>query len=351
MTQAKLSPNALAQLAVVTEGALRVGPLVALPALIQELGQEPDPVIRESGVDPRHLDDPENSIGFTALGRLLAHCAERTGCAHLGLLLGQRSGLQSLGLIGALAEHSPEVGTALRNLILHLHLHDRGAVPVLSVEGKRAFLGYSIYQPGVEGTRQIYDGSIAIICNIMRTLCGSDWRPAEVIFSHGRPADPRPFRAFFQAPLRFDGECTGVVFSAHSLDQRLRGADPQLRRLLEERIAALESNGAGDLVVQVRRVLHNLLLDGRGSLGQVAGVFEVHRRTLNRRMRELGLTVRQLIDEERYQIARQLLGETDLSVVELAAVLGYADASAFSRAFRRWSGTSPTAWRMAQRCR
>ncbi len=332
-----------------TEGAVRVGPLVALPELLRSFGADSDGVAREAGVDPRLLDDPENSIGFVALGRLLALCAARTDCAHLGLALGQRGGLESLGLIGLIAEHSPDVGTALRNLILHLHLHDRGAVPVLSVDGESAFLGYSIYQPGVEGTRQIYDGAVAIIRNVMKALCGADWRPAEALFSHSRPPDLQPFRSFFDAPLRFDAPRTGLVFPARCLAQRLPGADPELRRLLEERIAALEATGAGDLVVQVRRVLHNLLLDGRGTLGQVAELFELHRRTLNRRMRERGLTVKRLIDEVRSEIARQLLSETDLSVMELATVLGYADATAFTRAFRRWSGSGPAAWRAARR--
>ena len=175
------------------------------------------------------------------------------------------------------------------------------------------------------------------------------WRPTEVLFSHRRPADTRPFRRFFQAPLRFDAERTAIVFSAACLSLPLRGAEAQLRLLLEKRIAQLESMGAGDIVEQVRRVLRNLLLGGRGSLGQVAQIFAIHRRTLNRRLRERGLTFHELVEEVRYDIARQLLRETDLMVVEIAAVLDYSDAAAFAHAFRRWSATSPAAWRAAAR--
>jgi hypothetical protein len=103
-----------------------------LPALLRSFGEDPDAVFREAGVDPRLVDDAENSIGLAAMGRPLAVGAARTGCAHLGLLLGQRGGLESLGLIGLIAGHSLGVGTAPRNLILHLHLHDRGAAPVPS---------------------------------------------------------------------------------------------------------------------------------------------------------------------------------------------------------------------------
>jgi AraC-like DNA-binding protein len=96
-------------------------------------------------------------------------------------------------------------------------------------------------------------------------------------------------------------------------------------------------------------VLCNLLMGGEPSLDAVAEVFTVHRRTLNRRLRESGVTFRQVLDEVRRQRARQLLRDTDLPVLAIAGTLGYADAPAFTRAFRRWSGTTPTAWRAARR--
>jgi len=345
----KLPPRALAQLAAVTDGALRVGPVMAVPSLLRELGQDPAEVFQEAGVDLRLMDDPENFLGFRALGRLLALCALRSGCDQFGLLAGERRGLEALGLVGMLIQHSPTVGSALDNLILHLHLHDRGAVPFLRIEGDRAILGYAVYQPGIEGTRHIHDGAIAIELNILRALCGPGWIPTEVVFSHARPTDLEPYRRIFRAPLRFDSECAALVFPAACLEQPLPGADPQLRALLQARVAQLESMGAGDLVDQVRRVLRNLMLGGQGSLDEVARVFAIHRRTLNRRMRARGLTFKELVEEVRYDIARQLLGETDLSVVEVAEVLDYSDAAAFTRAFRRWSGTTPAAWRADRR--
>ncbi len=257
MNRRSLPPSALIQLAAVTDGYLRVGPIQGLPSLLRALGQDPDTVIRGAGVDPELLADPENFIGFTALGRLLAACAASTACPHFGLLLGQRTGLEALGLVGLLAEHSPNVGSALHNLVLHLHLHDRGAVPTLVIEGECALFGYAIYQPGVEGTRQIYDGALAIVFNILKALCGPLWQPTEVLFSHSKPANSEPFRRFFQARLRFDAERSALVFSAACLRQPLGGSNPLLRKLLEERIALLESLGAGDIVSQVRRVLHH----------------------------------------------------------------------------------------------
>ncbi|UHD17245.1 AraC family transcriptional regulator [Thiocapsa bogorovii] len=348
MTLSRLPPAALAQLAAVTDGHFRAGPLLGIPQLLRSMGQDPDAVIHASGLDPRFLDDPETTIDFHAGGRLLAHCAAITDCPHFGLLLGHTSGLHSIGVIGVLVRHSPDTERALHNLVLHLLLHDRGAVPSLTVEGALVLLGYAIYQPGVEGTRQIYDLAIATARNILKTLRGSDWRPSEVLLPHRAPPDVKPYLRFFESAVRFDAERAALVFSSDCFARPVSGADPRLYEVARERVAALEASASCDILARIRPVLRNLLLSGEASIGEVAGVFELHKRTLNRRMRECGLTFRELVEEVRYDLARQLLRETDLQVVSIAEVLDYADAAAFTRAFRRWSGTTPAAWRKNQ---
>lgn len=300
-------------------------------------------------MDPRLVEDPENTIGFTPLGRLLGLCVARTACPHLGLLLGQRSGPECLGLVGMLGECSPTLGAALRNMILHLHLHDRGAIPTLTVAADRAQLAYTIYQPGVEATAQIYDAALAIMANLLRALCGPGSQLLEVQLSRARPADPEPYRRCFRAPLRFDSEQCALVFPASCLNLPVPGQDPALLRALGQRIASITPPGDSDLRVQVQRVACNLLMCGRGSLQEVAEVFAVHPRTLNRRLRASGTSFRELLDLVRQGLAYPLLRDTDLPLLNVAHALGYADASAFNHAFHRWTGVNPSAWRGAQR--
>ncbi|MDZ7621975.1 MAG: helix-turn-helix transcriptional regulator [Candidatus Competibacteraceae bacterium] len=99
------------------------------------------------------------------------------------------------------------------------------------------------------------------------------------------------------------------------------------------------------LAGRLRRALRTLLLTRQSSLEQVARLFALPRRTLNRRLEEKGATFQGLVNEVRYEIARQLLEDTRMSMGQIAAILDYNDASAFTRAFRRWSGQTPTAWR------
>jgi AraC-like DNA-binding protein len=327
------------------QGTLRVGTLVGIPQVLREFGADPAEIMASVGLDLTVFEYPDNTIPFTAMGRLLGRSVAATGCPHFGLLAGQRTGVYSLGVVGYLMQHSPDVGAALQSLIRHLHLHDRGAVPTLSVHDDVVLLGYAIYEPDVEGADQIYDGAIAIAFNVMRALCDPDWLPTEVLFAHRKPRDARPYRRFFEAPLRFDAEQTALVFPASWLEHRLAGADPDLRRILEEQVDALDAQGRGDIVAQLRRVLRTLLVNGKGSSGQVAQLFSMHRRTLNRRLEARDTTLHALIHETRFEIARQLLRDTDAPVSQIAATLDYADASAFTRAFKRWSQTTPAEWR------
>jgi AraC-like DNA-binding protein len=274
---------------------------------------------------------------------------EKTGCRHLGLLIGQQGGLHSLGLVGLLVKYSPDVGTALRSLVRYSHLHVRGATPTLTLDGHSAMLGYEIHQPRVEATEQTGDGAIALLFNVMRTLCGPDWKPVEVQFAHRRPENVAPYRRFFRAPLIFDVDQYAVVFAADWLSRQLPDTDPQLRRLLQKQIDALEVRHGGDFLEQVRSVLRSALVAGHSTADQVAALFSMHARTLNRRLNASGIGFRELVDEGRFEIARQMLGDSAMNVRQIAAMLDYADASAFTRAFRRWSGTTPARWRAKQR--
>jgi AraC-like DNA-binding protein len=197
----------------------------------------------------------------------------------------------------------------------------------------------------VEGGEQVGDGAVSIMFNIMRRLCGASWRPEEARFAHRRPDDVGPYRRFFQAPLVFDAEDYGLVFARGWLEHRLAKPDADLERLLKKHVAALETAQGHRFPDQVRSVLSSALLTGHASAPEVAALFSMHVRTFSRRLRDSGTSFRALLDEQRLELACRMLRDTDMVVGEIAATLGYADASAFGRAFRRWNGATPARWR------
>jgi len=329
-------------------GDVQLGPILAIPAVLSELGVRPQRAFAQAGVDPRLFKDPESRIQFEALGSLFDACVALTGCAHFGLLVGERCDLKSFGPLGYLMRNCATVGEAVRSLLLHFHLHDRGAAPLLLVpDPSHAFLGYSIYRHGTPAVGQIYDAAVTIGYRVMAELCGPGWKVQRVQFSHGRPSQIAQYRRVFGPHVGFDAEISGFLFESSWLDKAIEGADATLHDLLAKAIRDAEANGPLSFAEQVQGVMHQMLLSGTATAESVARLFGIHERTLRRRLEAEGKSLQQLINQTRFELAQQLLQNTGLPVAEIAAALQYADPNAFSRAFRGWADLSPSQWRSA----
>ena len=241
------------------------------------------------------------------------------------------------------------MGTALRDLVHNLDLQDRGALATLTIQGRMTYLGYAIHLSGVEATYQIYDLTMTVVCQIMRSLCGPAWNPQQVLLSHRQPQDLEPYRQFFRAPLLFDTDQSAVAFQTRWLDHRITSADPLLHRHFEQEASRRQINQHQGLVYQLRRLLRRSLAVDRGGAPVIARQLGMHVRTLNRRLSEEGTNFRRELDEIRYEVGCQLLADTRLPLSKISTALGYADSTAFIRAFKRWSGIPPEQWREVHR--
>ena len=334
----------------VAEGMVRIGPYMAVPALLRERGIDPVPLLAEFGLEPAHFLDPENTIPFREAGRLFARCAEVSGWPHFALLVGQRASFSSLGAIGFLMESSSDVRKALHGLSRHFGMHNPNVAITVVEEGAFVVFGYTIQLPGVHAHEHLLDFAMAIGLNLMQAMCGPDWHPIEVRFAHARPRDLGPY-GFFRSALRFDEGETGLVFSRHWLDARPRGADPLLHMMMAHRVSDIEVKAREDLAGQVRGMLPGLIFAHTTALAAVAKRLGLGARTLNRRLAAEGTSFMQMREEASSAMARQLLESTRMPVAEIAGFLGYANPGAFTRAFYRWAGVAPTRWRESKRRR
>lgn len=324
---------------------LRVAVLAPIPALLRERGRDPRRLLAGVGLSESVLARPDHRIPFATAGALLEACVRATGVPAFPLLVAARFTLEDLGLLAPLMRNSRTVGGALASLVRHLHINDRGAIPyVLDLGQGHVALGYVVYRHDTPGIVHVYDLALAVGCRIMQSLCGSAWKPVRVALAHGKPRDPRPWRSHFGAPVEFDAPHSEIVFAAHWLAKPIAAADAANRRAVEEAALAYEAD-RDRIAPRVERVVHGLLMAGDAGAPRVAALLGLHERTLRRRLRDEGTTLQALVSRARFEIARQLLQQTRLPVAEIAAALHYADATAFSRAFRRMSNRSPTAWR------
>lgn len=328
---------------------LRIGATMGVPPVLRSLGLNPAEVLSAGGFDQGLFDDPDNPISFTARNRLLEHCAAMSKCEHFGLLIGQQGGLHSLGLVGLLARYSPDVGSALNNLVRYFHLHAHGATLSLEVQAGTAILSYQIQHGGAGTNKQVGDGAIAGLFNILRELCGPGWKPTEVWTMHREPQNIEAYQQWFKARLQFNAEQNAIVFHSSWLTNRLPEVHADVRHMVQKQVDSLAARHRDDFPEQVRAVLRAALLSGDAGAQRVAALFSIHPRTLNRRLNSYGVGYQALLDESRFEMARQMLKDSDLKIGEIALVLLYADARSFIQAFRRWSGETPARWRTTQK--
>jgi AraC-like DNA-binding protein len=320
----------------------RVGALGAVPGLLAGFGVDPCDVLAASDLPPDALAHPDNRVPYAGMARLLEESVRRTGCEHFGLLAGGAWRTADLGLAGEMLRHSPTVGEGLRSFVVHQRLNSAGGAAFLFEESSLLSWGYAAYHPRVERYGPLYDAVIALGVTVLRELIGPGWSPTEVLLARHAPVNARPYRQLLRCPVHFDAEVSTIRFPARLAKEPVRDADP-VRRAELEALAARAVNL--DLVPSLYRSLRLLLLEGTSSGNRLAQQFDMHRRTLNRRLHAQGRTFQSVLDDVRFEVARQLLAETVLPVVAIAHALGYAEASALTRAFRRWAGCPPLEWR------
>lgn len=191
---------------------------------------------------------------------------------------------------------------------------------------------------------------LSALVTFMRAQVADPQPPAAVAFAT-RPAElgageaeaQAVFDAFFGCRVQFGAARTGVRFPLHYLSLPLLHSDPGLRLLLDQQAAAMlqamPDADAFDRALQ--QTLLRMLPEGEAAVARVADAMHVSVRTLQRRLEVRGQTWQQMLDRSREELARQYLGDRGLSLSDIALLLGFSEQSAFTRAFRRWTGETP----------
>lgn len=207
---------------------------------------------------------------------------------------------------------------------------------------------------GVERGRPgalVDETAIAALVQLTREFTGKPLRALAVDFVNRRPADVRPYEDFFGGPVRFDQPSTRLLLSAHDLTLPLRGADAALLALLDAQAEALlrQVAAVSEPVGVWRQALVGLIRSGRTSLADLAQALQMSPRSLQRRLAEQGQSFQVLLGQTRQQLAEAYLRDPNVELAEVALLLGYSEQSAFTRAFRQWTGQAPLQWRRQPR--
>lgn len=298
-----------------------------------------------TGITPAALSDPRGRIPHARFALLVRRARDLTGDPGLGLASGLATNIKTHGFLGYAALSSETLGDAIDLAIRYFRTRTTMQDLDFFVEGDTAVLQFNERVPLGDLLPFAIDSLLATFF-VIRTQLVSDEAPrGEVRVTYDR----QPHHALLLAGggnLRFNCAFNQLRFPASELSRRLNFADPQLVRMAaaqcEEELKKLH-DGSG-LLGDVRRLVAARLADD-ASIEVVAPLLHMAPRTLRRRLAELGTNYQMLVAELRRGLAMEWLATGTRSVEEVAAALGYSDPSNFGRAFRRWTGITPSAYR------
>lgn len=320
------------------------GALANLPTVMGSFGVDAWPLLTSHGVTPELLTKHAlTSLPIETHGEIVHAAAIQTGCDHIGLLLGQFASLDNVGPLRFLITNAESVGEALSVVARFSPIWYRGIAAARSIDYGYATLSLTL-DGRFPGREQLLTAYLAAYVKILRMILARPWNPALVRISYRTPKSADVYRRYFGAPVHFDESRHEVLFPEELLQQPLSGTDPHLRSFFHEHLRELQTSTGDDLVRQVRRAVEESLHAGDCSADKVAQLFAVHRATLYRHLARAGTTFEDVVDQTRRDLAEQLLSQTDLPLLDIARLLGYRNQSAFSRAFRRWHGMTPSRW-------
>ena len=307
----------------------------------------PDEILRSAGLDRDAVADPHGFIACAAFARLLEECARATKDDCFGLHFGSRYNPKDAGAIAYVILNSPTVAAACDNAVRYLHLHNEAVEVYRTVEGNRVYLRHVISDLGVKSLRQHNEYSMAVALNVFRIMAGSNWSPLEIQFTHEAPRDTSEHNRVFGCPVSFDCETNAVVTEREFIERQVPAADPRLypilKRYLDEFLKAMPRED--DFLCSLRKAITESMRDGQASLRVAAKKLAVSARVLQRRLEEYGKDFKGLVDETRRRFAIDYLRHPSHTLTDIAFLLGYSEVSAFNRAFKRWTGSTPLEYR------
>lgn len=330
-------------------GFLRAATLRSLwPFLARYPKLRVEALLDEAGLRTPQRSDPNGWLSVRRCAAFIEAASTSSNDLALGVAYAEQIPWRDVGIPGYIALNSPTLGSALANGCRYFALSSTGASAQLEIEGGDAQLSYGIHDPDVPSHPQNTQWVFAIFTRACREGSGNHgWAPREIQFKHSRPSNIAAQQAFFRCPLVFDQPYDAMIIAPDDLRIPLVHADSALLPILVQNANEALPAHTGELGFdhQVRRVLASSLRFGEVSIEHVAARLGTSARTIQRRLQERGQSFKDLVAETRLALSRRYLENSAMSLTDAAYLLGYSELSAFSRAFRRWTGVSALEFR------
>ena len=338
--------------AVSTRPMISVAATAGLLEAIAARGGDPDLILRKFGIDRSAFSEPEGFIPSSIFAGVLEEAAQATADDCFGLHLGENYNPRNIGPLVYVVLNSPTIRAGIENFERYLHVYNEGAKWFFTSEGNRAHICYLLTDPGIKSLRHSNEHEMTIAFNTLRMMVGSQWAPKEVQFAHEAPEQTSEHLRIFHAPVSFGCKTNAIVTDLHFVEREVPAADQRLYQILKRYLDHVlgEMPREDNLLASVRRATAEMMRDGDLTLARVAKQMAMSTRTLQRQLKERGVDFKHLAEDTRRRFAMNYLKDRKNTLTEVAFLLGYSELSAFNRAFKRWTGSTPLDYRRSIRC-
>ncbi|MBD2699325.1 AraC family transcriptional regulator [Spirosoma sp. BT702] len=338
----------------VTTDTLSIGSINLILYAAKQCGADTDTLARAIGVTSEQLRNPDERVSISKVQALWQEIVNTTGDADVALKLGELVNPLTVGVLAYVMMHAPTLGKALEKLCHYQDIACEGVRTTghftTSTTGEKQYvLSLQITSNSIIYPHHTFNSELSIYLSVMRALTGQPIVPCEVHFAYPHPIDTREHeRVFSSARLTFDANVTAMVLDATLLDLPILNASSTLLDLFEKHAAAsLDRLKTPTLSRRVKTEIVSMMKGEEPTLAAIADRLAMGIRTLQLHLKDAGTTYQQLLDETRKELAVSHLREPNLSTTDIAYLLGFAEPSVFFRSFKKWTGQTPGAYRMA----
>lgn len=299
-----------------------------------------------TGLSLSILNRPEQHVHLSQELVFLRNLRKVSKDPMIGLKVGACYPLSLFGIYGYALMSAQNVGEAMRLAYQFVELSFAFYEHEFSAENHVLFMKMHAQEYAEEDIPMLNEREVMATMMILRGLLGDDFAPLKVQFSHPPQGRKSIYRGLLNCAVEFDCDSNNIQLPMSVLETPLLQCDSDTAALCIDRCERLKArlDEEVSIVDEVRERL--LLRPGYfPNIESLAAQLNISGRTLRRRLAEKNTGYQQIVDQIRYELAREYLSGTDIGIEQISALLGYSDPAHFSHAFRRWSGSSPSCFR------
>lgn len=314
--------------------------------VLEMYGIDAPAMLARHGIDPRLLGNPDARIPSRAWDSLAREAATVIPDPAFGLLAARCWHPSNLGALGFAWLTSSTLRTGLGRVVRYWRLLGEASTTRLEESAVGLTFVLARQAPDPRSGVITVDFVLSLLMDMCRMNAGSSLRPAAVRLRRVRPLEPQTYRRFFGCTVHFDADEDSITFARRDIDRSLPTSNRQLAATLDRILAEqLAQRDKDDVVARCQAQLFEQLSSGEVSENSMATQLNMSRRTLQRKLAEADLTYQKLVDDTRRDLALRHLENPRHSLTDITFLLGFSQQSAFTRAFKRWTGMSPAEYR------